>query len=374
MEKNKLALIVIMLCVISLLASAADKIATSLKSKDTNNNIPAAKISTSIPKNRITLLKFNGVIDSESASSYFSTYTTAQDIVDALSEIAKDDTVKGVVIKLNTPGGTVGMSQNLYDAIIKVREQKPVVISMDDVAASGGYYMSSAADRIFAQRGTLTGSIGVIFSTMDYHELLAQKLLITPNVIKSGKFKDVGSGLKPMSQEDRALLQNIIDESYDQFVADITKGRIECKKEKVDTQLDKTLKGMGAVNLTPDKENKVACYFEYKSVPKKNLSKENLAQYADGRVFTGTQAYKLGFVDGIGNIDTAHEAASKMAKERFKLSEKTLPLVNYTKSQGIKDYLFNSVKGLSPKKTSLDIEDFVPQSMKMAKQPLYLWE
>lgn len=172
MEKNKLALIVIMLCVISLFAGAANKITTSLKSKEAIKNISTTKISTSIPKNKITLLKFNGVIDSESANSYFSTYTTAQDIVDALSEIAKDDSVKGVVIKLNTPGGTVGMSQNLYDAILKVREQKPVVISMDDVAASGGYYMSSAADRIFAQRGTLTGSIGVIFSTMAYQLFL----------------------------------------------------------------------------------------------------------------------------------------------------------------------------------------------------------
>jgi len=353
MNKSKLAICIICLCVLSLFVgifSSLNSSKNNVKNEQKANNT----ITSTLQKNKILLLKFNGVISSADEKSYFSTATSAQDLVEALDSALKDDSTKGVLIKLNTPGGTVGMSQNIYDAIIRVRKVKPVVISMEDVSASGGYYISAAADRIFAQRGTMTGSIGVIFSTMDIHELLTEKLLIKSNVIKSGKYKDVGSQLRPMSDEEKELLQGIIDDSYNQFLNDITKGRITPY----------------IANNQKDKNG----FYNYTSVPSSKLSTETLKKYADGRVFTGSQAYALGFVDGLGDLETAHEAIVKMAKERFHISDKNIPLVQYNKYQSFSEYILNSVNSISGKNLSSEIADYVPNSMKMAKQPLYLWE
>ena len=255
-------------------------------------------------------------------------------------KLAKDDSeIKGVILKINSPGGTVAMSQNIYNQIMETRKNKPVISLLDDVAASGGYYIASASDRIIAQDGTLTGSIGVIFSFMDYHNLLADKLNVKNVVIKSGKFKDIGSSTREMTDEERDLMQNIVNDSYDQFLNAIKVGRIERNDSY--------------------------------SVEKADLSEDVLRENADGRVFTGKQAKTLGFVDITGDIDTAKNAIEKMMNEKYgnKLSAK---LVNYNRKTTLSEY-FSGVTEYSTR-NNLKMSDFIPTSVILSRKPLYLWE
>lgn len=255
-------------------------------------------------------------------------------------KLAKEDSeIQGIILKINSPGGTVAMSQNIYNQIMRIRENKPIIAVMDDVAASGGYYIASAADRIIAQDGTLTGSIGVIFSFMDYHNLLTNKLNVDQVVIKSGKFKDIGSSTRAMLPEEKELMQNIVDDSYQQFLNAIRKGRIQ----------------------------RNSCY----EVPKEDLTEENLIRYADGRVFTGIQAKQLGFVDETGDIDTAKIMIEKMTQQKFnnKLKAK---LVNYNRKSSFGEY-FSGLTEYSLNR-NIKFSDIIPTSMVLSRRPLYLWE
>ncbi|MDO5305526.1 MAG: signal peptide peptidase SppA, partial [bacterium] len=245
-----------------------------------------------------------------------------------------DDTVKGVILRINSPGGTVGMSQRLYSAVMHVREKKPVIAVLDDIAASGGYYVASAADRIVALEGTMTGSIGVIMSTTDAHELLTNKLGISQNVIKSGKYKDIGSSTRAMTKEERQLLQEMVNDSYQQFKSTITNGRIK-RNDKYE-------------------------------VAKTNLTTQNLNKYADGRIFTGRQAKKLGFVDSTGGNREAKEMMIKILEKKG-FTKDIIDFVDYGKSNN-----FLSSLGLN-QKTSV-IDGLMPASVKYARKPLYLWE
>ncbi len=289
--------------------------------------------------NKVAVLELEGTIVSSYENSFFSNETNAAALLKNLSAIQNDKEIKGVIIKLNTPGGTVGMSQNIYNKIMKLKETKPIIALIDDVAASGGYYIASAADRIIAQDGSLTGSIGVIFSFMDYHDLLTNKLNVSPVVIKSGKYKDIGSGSRQMTDEERQLMQDIVNDSYSQFLEAITKGRIQ----RID-------------NYT---------------VSKTDLDIQTLNSYADGRVFTGRTAQKLGFVDTIGDIDTAKTAIEKMAQEKF---NNALPvkLVNYGRRGSLTEYFTSFAEYNS--KSNIKLHDFIPSSMILTRKPLYLWE
>lgn len=289
--------------------------------------------------NKIGVVQLEGAIASSYESSLFSKEANANNLLKTLISAQNDNDLKGIIIKINSPGGTVAMSQNIYNQIIRLREKKPVVVLLDDVAASGGYYIASAADRIIAQEGSLTGSIGVIFSTMDYHNLLINKLSVNPIVIKSGKHKDIGSGLRQMTEEERALMQEIINDSYDQFINAIINGRINRK----DT---------------------------YKA-EKTHLTEKDLMHYADGRVFTGRQAQKIGFVDILGDIDTAKEIIEKMAQEKF---SNNLPakLVDYNRKSILGEYFASLTEYNS--NTNMKITDFIPTSMILSRKPLYLWE
>jgi protease-4 len=205
---------------------------------------------------------------------------------------------------------------------------------MGDVAASGGYYIASAADRIYACPGTLTGSIGVIFNAPDASMLLNNKLGIKSQVIKSGKYKDIGSPSRPMNADEKQLLTGIIQNSYGQFLNAITKGRIE----RQDT---------------------------YKT-PKTNLTKDNLKTYADGRIFTGEQAKTLGFVDEIGVLDDAYLAINKLISPH-----KKLPLVPYNKAGSFSDLFMNMQESLAPKDLT---KTMIPFSIEHSHKLLYIWE
>ncbi len=194
---------------------------------------------------------------------------TSENILKDLKEFEEDSSVKAVIVRIDSPGGAVGPSQEIHDAIKRVRKTKPVVASFESVAASGGYYIGVAADRIVSNPGTLTGSIGVIMNMANLSELYKWAKVERYN-IKSGKFKDVGSENRPMTEEERKLVQDLIDNVYGQFLNAVADGR--------------------------------------------RLPVENVRPYADGRVLSGEQAFKAGLVDKLGGLDVAIDLAKELAK------------------------------------------------------------
>ncbi|MBN2332106.1 MAG: signal peptide peptidase SppA [Deltaproteobacteria bacterium] len=184
----------------------------------------------------------------------------AQETIAQLDEMADDPHIKAIIIRINSPGGAVAPSQELYDEIKRIRSIKPVYSSLGTVAASGGYYVACATQKIYANPGTLTGSIGVIMQFANWEKILA-KLGVDNTVVKSGPYKDIGSPLRSMSKAEEKLLQEMINDVYNQFVVAVTESR--------DIPLD------------------------------------SLLTLADGRVFSGRQAYDCGLVDTLGSLQQA---------------------------------------------------------------------
>jgi protease-4 len=191
-------------------------------------------------------------------------------IVDQLDRMERDTSIRAVVVRLDSPGGGVAASQEIYESVKKLRDQgkKPVVASMGGVAASGAYYVACAADSIVANAGTLTGSIGVIM-TFPNTEDLFRKVGIRFETIKTGKYKDIGTMWRPMTDEERKLLQDVLTNVYDQFIDTVVEGRA--------------------------------------------LAREDVLPYADGRIFSGDQALEYGFVDRLGDLDDSIRLAGEMA-------------------------------------------------------------
>ena len=204
-----------------------------------------------------------------------------------IERLRKDRSVKALVIRVDSPGGSVGASQEIYRAIERFRaEGKPVVVSMGNIAASGGYYVSAPADYIFANPGTITGSIGVIIQHVAYKELM-EKIGVKATAIKTGKFKDTLNPFRELTPEEKEYLKETINEAYEQFLEAILR---------------------------------------YRS---KKISEERLREVADGRVFTGERAKELGLVDELGGIEDAIEKAKELAgvpkaREFFVPEEKSL--------------------------------------------------
>lgn len=209
-------------------------------------------------EDRVALVRIEGVI------------LDSQATVTDLKRFAENPAVKAIVLRIDSPGGGVVPSQEIYDAVQRVRSKhnKAVIASMGTVAASGGYYIAAATDRILANPGTLTGSIGVIMETANVEGLL-KKIGVEGVVIKSGKFKDVGSPLRKMSDEEQALLQLVMDDVHRQFIDAVAEGR----------SLE-----VGAVQAL-----------------------------ADGRIFTGRQAKEAKLVDELGNLEDAIQLAADLA-------------------------------------------------------------
>jgi protease-4 len=191
----------------------------------------------------------------------------AEDTLERLKQFREDDTIRAIVVRINSPGGGVGPSQEIYSEIRKTIPTKQVVASMGAIAASGGYYIAAAANGIVANPGTITGSIGVIMGYTDLQELF-RKIGLAPVVVKSGAYKDMGSPLRAMSAEERAILQGFVDKLHQQFIQAVARGR----------DMDITA----------------------------------VAPLADGRIFTGEEALELGLVDRIGNVEDAIEWAGRL--------------------------------------------------------------
>ncbi|MHA6260673.1 signal peptide peptidase SppA [Sporosarcina sp. CAU 1771] len=184
-------------------------------------------IESGVGRDKIAVLNLDGVIqDTGGLSSFMGTGYNHQFFMNQLNEIRMDDSVKGVVLRVNSPGGGVVESADIYDGLIAIQEEKqiPLYISMGGMAASGGYYVAAPADKIFVNRETITGSIGVIMESLDYSKL-AEKYGISFNTIKTGPYKDIMSGSREMTGEERLMLEEMIGDSYDRFVEIIAEGR-----------------------------------------------------------------------------------------------------------------------------------------------------
>jgi len=206
---------------------------------------------------RVGIVEINGVIDE------------SESVLRQIKTFREDESVRAVVVRVNSPGGAVAPSQEIYAGLLKFKEEteKPVVASMSSVAASGGYYIACAADSILALPGSLTGSIGVLLEFPDLHEVL-KKVGIGFEVIKSAEHKDIGSPFRRITEKEREILQEMVDDVFDQFIGVVSSGRA--------------------------------------------LSRDSVLAFADGRIFSGRQAYHLGLVDRTGDFQDAIDTAGRM--------------------------------------------------------------
>ena len=234
---------------------------------------------------------------------------SSEDIVRQFKKYRDDRSVRGILFRVDSPGGGVVASQEIYEEVKKTRDKKkPVVVSMGSLAASGGYYVSCGANKIVANPGTLTGSIGVISQFMRYDSLMG-KIGVGVNTIKSGKFKDAGNPFRQMTNDDKEYFQHLMDDVHKQFIS------------AVETE--------------------------------RKLSHDSVVAFADGRVFTGEQAFQMGLVDTIGTYEDAITITAQLAGIRgtpsiVKERKRVLTLFDFLfgKSKiadllGINDDLFN---------------------------------
>ena len=205
---------------------------------------------------RVALIRIEGII------------VDSKEIVDELKQYVKDSAVKAIVLRIDSPGGAVAPAQEIYEEVKKAVAKKKVLVSMGSVAASGGYYIASPATKIIANPGTLTGSIGVIMEVPNIEGLL-NKLGIKTEVVKSGKHKDIASMFRGINKEEREILQGVMDNVHEQFIKAVAEGR--------------------------------------------KMLVDDVKKIADGRVFTGEQALKLGLVDELGNLEDTVQTAGKLS-------------------------------------------------------------
>jgi len=197
------------------------------------------------------------------------TILTCDETLKEMKKFRKKSSIRAILLRINSPGGTVAPAQEIYREIEKVRKKKPVVASIETVGASAAYYIASSADRIVCSKGSITGSIGVIMMLPDIHKVI-EKIGVNVNVIKAGAFKDIGSGIKPLDDQERDILQNFAKEVHEQFISDVLQGR------------------------------------------KGKIEEDKLREIADGRFFTGQSAKELGLVDSMGNFYDAVKVAANL--------------------------------------------------------------
>ena len=197
----------------------------------------------------------------------------SMEITEQLDEFGKDDSIAAVVLRVDSPGGGVAASQEIYDAVIELKKTKKVVASMGSIAASGGLLVACAADKIVANPGTITGSISAIMQFANFEELL-KKVGVKSSVVKSGQYKDIGSPLREMTPEEKVIVQDLVDDIYNQFIDVIVKDR--------------------------------------------KIPREKVVAISDGRVFSGRKAKELGLVDHLGDMNSAVKLAGKLAGKEGK--------------------------------------------------------
>lgn len=270
-----------------------------------------AKVSKKAQGDRIGLIYVEGVITgAREEAGLFSGGASGQSLMEQLKRAREDENLKAVLIRINSPGGSSAASQEVGEEVDKLRRSgKIVVASMGDVAASGGYWIAAKCDRIVADSATMTGSIGVIMDLQNLKELF-DKIGVTPETIKSGPYKDIGSMNRPLTPAERAILQSMVDDIYSQFVDVVAKGR--------------------------------------------KMDRKKVLELADGRVFTGRQAKANGLVDELGNYYDAIDMTAKLANIKGEPQVFELGPVNpFEKLLGG----VSSLKGLSYNSSGLQAQD-----------------
>ncbi|MFH2058075.1 MAG: signal peptide peptidase SppA [Pseudomonadota bacterium] len=199
---------------------------------------------------------------------------SSKKIIQEIQDFREDKSIKAIILRVDSPGGGIGPSQEIYREIEKTRLDKKIITSMGSVAASGGYYIASATDGIIANPGTITGSIGVIMEYANIMDII-KKIGISPVVIKSGQFKDMGSPLRELEESEKKIFQDLVDELHQQFVSDAAKAR--------------------------------------------KMPLDKMSALADGRVYTGQTALNLKLIDRLGNLDDAIVWAGELAQIKGKL-------------------------------------------------------
>jgi len=234
-----------------------------------------------VGSDKIALVKIEGLL------------VTSEHVVEELNDYADDSSIKAIVLRIDSPGGGVVVSQEIFNAVKNARKEgKKVVASMGTVAASGGYYVAAAADRIVANPGTLTGSIGVKMEFANIEKLL-EKIGVRGVVVKAGEYKDVGSPFRDMSEPEKKILQDVIDDVHNQFIKAVAEGR--------------------------------------------NMQEAEVRTIADGRIFTGRQALELKLVDQLGDLADSIKVAGELVgikgKPRVIEKRKTIPFFDYLKEE-----------------------------------------
>ena len=271
---------------------------------------------------KIVVIPVEGVISSADGSVLGAEEpATPQGLQDALLQAEEDPDVAAVVLEINSPGGGVTESAQMHKDILDFKEsaEKPVIVSMDATAASGGYYIATAADEIVANSSTITGSLGVIFQLTNVREA-ADKLGVKQVIVKSGEFKDIGSPFRELEPQERDIFESLIDESYGEFVQVIVEGR--------------------------------------------DIPEEQVREIADGRIYSGAQAKDLNLVDELGDL----EKATDLTRNRANLDGATV--VRYVQSESFSDLL--SAR-LSPPESGVE-QVMKSAGLDLEARPYYLYK
>ena len=275
MKKNPVLAVLATAAVLGAIFFLVLFIVSSLSGRSTSARLPV------VGRDKVALVKLEGLLIS------------SERIVEELNGYAEDSSIKAIVLRIDSPGGGVVPSQEIFNAVRHARsEGKKVVVSMGSVAASGGYYVAAAADQIVANPGTMTGSIGVKMEFANVEKLF-EKIGIKGMVVKSGEFKDVGSPFREMTEREKLLLQGVIDDVQTQFIEAVAEGR--------------------------------------------KLPVEEVRTIADGRIFTGRQALALKLVDKMGDLEDSIRIAADLAGIKGKpyvvKKEKKMPFFEYLKEE-----------------------------------------
>jgi protease-4 len=274
---------------------------------------------------KVLLLDLSGVISSQDKEGWLPQPNLLATFKEELTKASKDEKVKAVVVRINSPGGTVNASDILYHELKTFKENKkiPVIASMMDVAASGGYYLAMATDAILVHPSTVTGSIGVIMLTVNAKGLL-EKVGVEANAITSGPRKDMGSPFRSMTADEKEIFQGVIDSFYQRFLTVVQAGRPQ-------------------------------------------LSAEQIKKLADGRIYSGDQAKAAGLVDDIGYLDEAIDLAKKNA------GLKEARVVTYRRHGEYQNNIYSRVFGSGNSLSSLASMDLLSMVRGGSPQFMYLW-
>ncbi|MGE5751885.1 MAG: signal peptide peptidase SppA [Nitrospirota bacterium] len=275
MKKNPVLIVLLTAAVLGGIFFVVLFLTSSLSSRKTSAALSV------MGTDRVAMVKIEGILIS------------SEHVVEELNEYADDSSVKAIVIRIDSPGGGVVVSQEIYNAVKNAKKEgKKIIVSMGSVAASGGYYVAAAADKIVANPGTLTGSIGVKMEFANLEKLL-EKIGVKGMVVKAGEFKDIGSPYRDMTAQEKKLLQDVIDDVHNQFIKAVAEGR--------------------------------------------NLPEADVRAIADGRIFTGQQALALKLVDQMGDLADSIRLAGSLAgikgKPKVVEKKKKIPFFEYLKEE-----------------------------------------